>query len=204
MSADSFFARWSKEKKEPDPAARAIPSTLAPAPDSQRDAAPSAAPEPLPPPTIEDVADLTPQSDYTRFIGKGVDQDIQRAALKKLFTDPHFNVMDGLDIYIDDYNKFEPIPPEMLALMNHAKGLLDPLSQFEKPLMRLMENPAPPERADAIIPPATQDVMEPVSAAAEPDIPPTIEHKSTPSEPDESTPPPTLTGPDNDHKIQSM
>lgn len=198
MSADSFFARWSKEKKGPAPAASA------PTPDSERDPAPPAAPDSLPPPTIEDVADLTPQSDYTRFVGKGVDQDIQRAAFKKLFADPHFNVMDGLDIYIDDYNKFEPIPPEMLALMNHAKGLLDPLSQFEKPLMRLMENPAPPEQADAIDPPAGQDVAEPVSAAAEPHVLPTIERKSTPSEPDESTPPPTLTGPDNDHKIQSM
>ena len=36
------------------------------------------------------------------------------AALKKLFSDPHFNVMDGLDTYIDDYGKPDPIPPSML------------------------------------------------------------------------------------------
>ena len=30
--------------------------------------------------------------------------------MKKLFSDPHFNVMDGLDTYIDDYGKPDPIP----------------------------------------------------------------------------------------------
>ena len=42
-------------------------------------------------------------------------EDVRRAALKKLFSDPRFNVMDGLDVYIDDYSKTEPIPPEMLC-----------------------------------------------------------------------------------------
>ena len=30
--------------------------------------------------------------------------------MKKLFSDPHFNVMDGLDTYIDDYGKPDPLP----------------------------------------------------------------------------------------------
>jgi hypothetical protein len=29
---------------------------------------------------------------------------VKNAAMKKLFADPHFNVMDRLDIYIDDYS----------------------------------------------------------------------------------------------------
>uniref|UniRef100_B1XTZ3 Uncharacterized protein n=1 Tax=Polynucleobacter necessarius subsp. necessarius (strain STIR1) TaxID=452638 RepID=B1XTZ3_POLNS len=37
-----------------------------------------------------------------------VDPTVQQAALKEMFTDPHFNVMDGLDIYIDDYSKPDP------------------------------------------------------------------------------------------------
>ncbi len=37
--------------------------------------------------------------------------------MKKMFSDPHFNVMDGLDIYIDDYSKPDPIPLEMLKRM---------------------------------------------------------------------------------------
>jgi hypothetical protein len=40
-----------------------------------------------------------------------------------LFTDPHFNVMDGLDIYIDDYNKADPLPVGDLARMASAQAL---------------------------------------------------------------------------------
>ena len=47
--------------------------------------------------------------------------------MKKLFSDPHFNVMDGLDTYIDDYGKPDPIPPEMLRRMTQSAllGLFD-------------------------------------------------------------------------------
>ena len=47
-------------------------------------------------------------------VGEGRRGDVKRAALRKLFTDPHFNVMDGLDIYIDDYSKPDPMPEGML------------------------------------------------------------------------------------------
>ena len=43
--------------------------------------------------------------------------------MKKLFADPHFNVMDGLDIYIDDYSKADPIPEAMLRAMTSSKFL---------------------------------------------------------------------------------
>jgi hypothetical protein len=81
--------------------------------------------EPLP--TLEDVAALTRSSDYARFVRPGVDPTVKNAALKKLFSDPHFNVMDGLDTYIDDYGKPDPIPIAMLRQMNQAKflGLFD-------------------------------------------------------------------------------
>jgi hypothetical protein len=49
---------------------------------------------------------------------------LRRSALKKLFSDPHFNVMDGLDVYIDDYSVSEPIPPEMLAGLKQAQRIL--------------------------------------------------------------------------------
>jgi hypothetical protein len=89
-------------------------------------AAPSAAPmaaEPPPLPTLADVALLTRQSDYTPFMRPGVDMGVRNAAMKKLFTDPHFNVMDGLDTYIDDYGKPDPIPLSMLRQMNQSKAL---------------------------------------------------------------------------------
>ncbi len=84
-------------------------------------------PLPLPLPTMNDVARLTRASDYSRFVLPGVDEGVKNAAMKKLFTDPHFNVMDGLDTYIDDYGKPDPIPIAMLRQMNQAKflGLFD-------------------------------------------------------------------------------
>jgi len=76
---------------------------------------------------MDDVAALTPESDYTRFVAPEVDESVRRAAMKKLFTDPHFNVMDGLDTYIDDYSKPDPIPPSMLRRMAQSQmlGLFD-------------------------------------------------------------------------------
>ena len=70
----------------------------------------SAAGAELPP-----VESLTFDSDFTAFLRPEVDPALQRAALKQLFRDPRFNVMDGLDIYIGDYTKPDPIPPDMLA-----------------------------------------------------------------------------------------
>jgi hypothetical protein len=52
-----------------------------------------------------------------------VDPAVQQAAMKKMFSDPHFNVMDGLDIYIDDYSKPDPIPLEMLKKLNQSELL---------------------------------------------------------------------------------
>lgn len=75
-------------------------------------------------PTLDDVARLTPDSDYSIFVGQGVDKSVQRLALKKLFADPHFNVMDRLDMYMDDYNIPSPVSAEMLASLDHARSSL--------------------------------------------------------------------------------
>ena len=69
------------------------------------------------------MAQLTRSSDYTRFVAPDVDPQVRNAALKKLFTDPKFNVMDGLDVYIDDYGKPDPIPASMLRQMVQSRAL---------------------------------------------------------------------------------
>ena len=108
---EDFSSRWSRLKQEarqaPPPAEK--PADLDPK---------SPAPE-LPP-----VDKLTLDSDFRAFFHPKVDEGVRRAALKKLFGDPHFNLMDGLDVYIDDYSKTEPIPPEMLAGMKTAQDIL--------------------------------------------------------------------------------
>ncbi|WP_028999419.1 DUF3306 domain-containing protein [Azohydromonas australica] len=138
MAEDGFFSRWSRRKTqvargeqppEPPPAEKPRAAEAAP-PLAAAPAQPVAEvpPQPVePPPTLEDVAKLGRDSDYSRFVASDVAPDVKNAALKKLFTDPHFNVMDGLDIYIDDYGKPDPIPPAMLRQLAQSKllGLFD-------------------------------------------------------------------------------
>ena len=56
-------------------------------------------------------------------MAQGVTPEVKNAAMKQLFTDPHYNVMDGLDTYIDDYSKPDPIPESMLRNMVSAQFL---------------------------------------------------------------------------------
>jgi Protein of unknown function (DUF3306) len=171
MDAESFFSRWSKPKAE----AVKEPPQEAPAP-----VAPKEVP---PPPTMEDVAKLTPDSDFKRFVARDVDEGVRRSAMKKLFADPQFNVMDGLDVYIGDYNKFEPITPAMLAQLNHAKALLDPLANLAAPLMRLIETPLerPEEETQQVSPPVEPaPVLPPAAAIPDAAAPDALHHDDIP------------------------
>ncbi len=91
------------------------------APDSGAPASAVTPPAPLPA-----VDSLTFDSDFTAFLKPEVDESMRRDALRKLFRDPHFNVMDGLDIYIDDYGKPDPIPPEIVRQLVQGRYLFDP------------------------------------------------------------------------------
>src|SRR5450830_1342356 len=84
--------------------------------------------------TLDDVKRLTQDSDFKPFMARDVGPEVRNAAMKKLFADPHFNVMDGLDIYIDDYSKADPIPESMLRQMVGAKflNLFDAEEKHEK------------------------------------------------------------------------
>ncbi len=73
--------------------------------------------------TLDDVKLLTQDADFKPFMARDVGPEVRNAAMKKLFADPHFNVMDGLDIYIDDYSISDPIPESMLRQMTGAKFL---------------------------------------------------------------------------------
>lgn len=131
--SDGFLGRWSRRKQElregkplgqaPSPADSTAPATAAAngAAVVSTAVAPQAVAEP--PPTLEDARALVPSSDFTPFMAQGVSADVRNAAVKKLFTDPHYNVMDGLDIYIDDYSQADPLPAAMLRQMASAKFL---------------------------------------------------------------------------------
>ena len=51
---------------------------------------------------------------------------MKREALKKLFQDPRFNVMDRLDVYIDDYSLPDPISPEVVRQLLHMQSFFAP------------------------------------------------------------------------------
>jgi len=139
--ADGFLSRWAQRKLdarqgkplvEPEPVAKpAQPATVAPpaapvtvqAPTSLSDATPVAPPAEPPPPTLQEAQALGQDSDFRPFIAKGVDPAVRNAAMKKLFTDPHYNVMDRLDTYIDDYAQADPLPLSMLRQMASAQFL---------------------------------------------------------------------------------
>src|SRR5258706_409024 len=111
----SCYGAWPSPETTPSrvrgpPAPAVSPPPVAPAPTTVAGAPPPPAALELPP-----VESLTFDSDFTAFLQPGVDDKVKRAALKQLFRDPRFNIMDGLDTYIDDYTKADPIPPDILA-----------------------------------------------------------------------------------------
>ena len=102
-------------------AASPVPSGLTTAKPEPETARQESAPEKLL--SLDDVKLLTQESDFSPFMAGNVSSDVRNAAMKKLFTDPHYNVMDGLDIYISDYSIADPIPESMLRQMVGAKLL---------------------------------------------------------------------------------
>ena len=163
--ADGFLGRWSRRKLDERaglPLEEPVP--VVPAPQPAAVAAPVAAPpaaEPTPL-TLADAQSLTLQSDFAPFIARGVTPDVKNAALKTLFTDPHFNVMDGLDIYIDDYTKPSPLPLSVLRQMVSAKalGLVEDEEKAPKEALAAAEDPAPPSVAVNADGEATPDVAQ--------------------------------------------
>ena len=127
--AGGFLSRWARRKEQvrsglepaPEPPTGGEAPVAVALPATQVEAVAGPLAEPLP--TLADVAQQSPESDYSRFVASGVDEGVKRAAMKKLFADPRFNVMDGLDTYIDDYGKPDPIPLAMLRQMNQSKIL---------------------------------------------------------------------------------
>jgi uncharacterized protein DUF3306 len=103
MADENFLSRWSRLKHE-QPVEKKSDDTPAPA---------------LPP-----VEQLTPESDFSGFMHPKVEDALRRVALKKLFSDPHFNLPDPYEAYSGDWTVGEPIPPELLATLNQARTLL--------------------------------------------------------------------------------
>jgi hypothetical protein len=188
---EGFLGRWAKRKEavrkgevvapEPEAVAKPLPPpqpspgggggqeaiTAAPLPGDGGAEGRPAGTEPAP--TLADTENLTLASDFTRFVRPDVPPEVKNAAFKKLFADPHFNVMDRLDTYIDDYNKPDPLPPEMLRQMTSAKFLKLFDDEGEK------EEQAAAPRGEFADDPAGQTVAQ-SEARTEQALPPAEDH----------------------------
>jgi hypothetical protein len=111
---EAFLSRWSRLKQEQEKAAEKA---------AEQPGAPVPAQEPEPP-ALPPVESLTSESDFRGFMHPKVGDALRRVALKKLFSDPHFNVEDPYEAYSGDWTGGEPIPPEMLATLKHARSVL--------------------------------------------------------------------------------
>lgn len=181
--AGGFLGRWSRRKAQaregqplPEPAPVAPVAVAAPAPpfvpvsESDRplastDIAPSAIKNEVPALTLDDVQALALEGDFKPFVARGVAPEVRNAAFRKLFSDPHYNVMDGLDIYIDDYGQPDPLPAAMLKQLASARFLKlvedEPEAPAGAPPLPDQALPAPPPPESA--PDAAADESPPAA-----------------------------------------
>jgi hypothetical protein len=127
-------------------------------------------------PTLDDVKVLTADSSFARFVAVDVAPDVRNAAMKKLFADPHYNVMDRLDVYIDDYSVPSVLPlavlkqmvsARFLKLVDEPESALEPASSGASATGELREVACnAPELSVAPLPPFIQPTAS--STASEP------------------------------------
>lgn len=197
----NFFSRWSRRKVQvrsgeplppeppaPRPVAAATPVAVV-APQVVEAPVPAEKPEEAPPAlTLDDVARLTPESDFSSFVARGVSPEVRNAAVKKLFTDPHYNVMDGLDIYIDDYSKPSPLSVAEMAKMVGAQflKLVEDPNDKQTPVAASLpgQEQQPPEYPAQTDATTGEPAVKPEDAQTE--APPLLASATDPSEPNDS------------------
>ncbi len=163
-SPEQFLSRWSQRKQQ----ARVEEQSPPPAPVAQPDK----------PPELPSLESLTTDSDYRGFLHPKVDESLRRAALKKLFSDPHFNVMDGLDTYIDDYSISDPLPAAMLAELKQAQNIFAWAKETEEEAVVRRGGPA----VDAAAVVASESAAEAVPAVTDAAEADTVEAENQPAD----------------------
>ena len=118
---EPFLGRWSRLKaqareREAQPAAPADTHAIESVAAAPADAPPAAEPPPV---ELPDIDQLGQDSDYSAFLTPGVDAELRKRALRKLFHSPKFNVFDGLDTYRDDFTSFPALGSIVTADLRH-------------------------------------------------------------------------------------
>lgn len=122
---EAFLARWARRKhraregrappaEEPAPQPPGEDAGAGQGSEGPADAEASPGDESLPPP-----ASLDADSDFSAYLSARVSSGLRRAALRRLFSLPEFNVRDGLDDYDEDYTSFKSLGDTLTADMKH-------------------------------------------------------------------------------------
>ena len=132
---DDFLERWSRRKLETQPGSEDVAA-------GESAEANSLAPLAEEPEQVLTDADMPPietldgDSDYSPFLSPGVSDDLRQQAMRKLFTQPDFNITDGLNDYDEDYTQFAGLG----KIITH---------EMKRVLQRELENDTSISKADA-------------------------------------------------------
>jgi hypothetical protein len=187
---EGFLARWSRRKREaregvepPEPQ----PAELVPA-----RAEPAAAPEPEEPldlSTLPKLEDLTPASDITAFLRKGVPLSLRNAALRRMWSlDPAIRDYIGPVDYGWDWNTPGGVP-DYVAEIGETPEIRELVTRMLSPSPPRAERDLPAERQSARL---DQTPSEPAPMVGAPSVAPAAEKPADPAEapPAEPAPPP--------------
>lgn len=122
---DPFLVRWSRRKQAArETPAQAVEATSASPADAEEagDAGANAQgtePDTLPDDSLPPPESLDSDSDFSAYLSRRVSSGLRRAAMRRLFSLPEFNVRDGLDDYDDDYTGFQSLGNTVTAHMKY-------------------------------------------------------------------------------------
>lgn len=164
---EGFLSRWSRRKREARERGEPAAADPAPAPPPAEPAvAPVEAEEPVDLSTLPKLEDLTPASDITGFLRKGVPSALRHAALRRMWSlDPAIRDYIGPVDYGWDWNTPGGVPDYVAEL-----GETPEIRQLVERMLTPAPRPSPPPRPDpeqAPAPPAEPaPAPEPPSAVA--------------------------------------
>lgn len=128
---EGFLNRWSRRKLD---AGENVPESKQVLPADEVPAAgggepPAAGPEEAAEVPQKTDADMPPlesidnESNVSDFFSPGVSEALRKAALRKLFHLPKYNIVDGLNDYDDDFRSFAALGDIVTADMRHREEL---------------------------------------------------------------------------------
>lgn len=185
--AEGFFSRWSRTKQlardiegQTDGLAKtaavaAQPAARVQAQSSIQGHSEGDAQAVEPTPDLESAHELVPGADIRRFMQPDVDPGARREALRRLFSDPAYNVISDMDDYVEDYANLPKLSRAELLQLSHVRGLFlfeDPpwkveAQQRQEQALRAAAAAAP-EQPVAMPEQSAANVCLPDDAAAQP------------------------------------